>query len=98
MSVVLLWTSPARQRAEEALQKAHDKLEEEVKKRTAELAIFRRFAEASGQGFGMADLDGRISYVNPTLCRLLWGSEAGRHDRQECFHVLPGGVQAEEGG
>jgi PAS domain S-box-containing protein len=59
-----------RLRAEEALQKAHDELEEEVKKRTAELSIFRRFAEASGRGFGMADLDGRISYVNPTLCRL----------------------------
>ena len=61
----------ARLQAEAALQKAHDKLEEEVKKRTAELAIFRRFAEASGRGFGMSDLDGRISYVNPVLCQWL---------------------------
>lgn len=59
-----------RKRAEEALQKAHDGLEKEVKKRTTGLAIFRRFAEASGRGFGMANLDGRITYVNPALCRL----------------------------
>ena len=57
--------------------KAHDALEEEVVKRTAELrkaneelAIFRRFAEASGQGFGMADMDGLITYMNPALCRI----------------------------
>ena len=64
-------------RAEEALQKAHHDLERRVEKRTAELAkanedleIFRKFAEASGEGFGMSGFDGRIAYVNPTLCRL----------------------------
>lgn len=36
-----------------------------------ELAIFRRFAEASGLGFSMADLDGRITYANPALLRML---------------------------
>lgn len=55
----------------EALEKAHDELEQKVKERTAELAIFHQFAEASGRGFGMADLDGRITYVNRTLCRLV---------------------------
>jgi len=35
------------------------------------LMVFRRFAETSGQGFGMATLDGYITYANQTLCRLL---------------------------
>ena len=61
-------------RAEAALKKAHDELETEVRERTAELtkaneelAIFRRFAEASRQGFAMARLNGEITYVNPTV-------------------------------
>jgi PAS domain S-box-containing protein len=66
-----------RQRAEEALRKAHDELEQRVADRTAALAkanedlvIFRKFAEASGEGFGMSDFDGRIAYANPALSRL----------------------------
>ena len=31
--------------------------------------IFQRFAEASGQGFGMADLEGNITYINPAVAR-----------------------------
>ncbi|MBN2296226.1 MAG: PAS domain S-box protein [Pirellulales bacterium] len=57
-------------RAEEALKKAHHELEERVKKRTAELSIFQRFAESSDQGFGMADMDGFVTYMNPALCRM----------------------------
>ncbi len=64
--------------AEEALKKAHDELEQKVEERTVELtkaneelAIFRKFAETSGQGFSMADLDGHLLYLNPALCRML---------------------------
>lgn len=39
------------------------------------LRIFQRFAEAAEQGFGMADLDCRVTYVNPALARMLGLSE-----------------------
>ncbi len=39
--------------------------------RSEALARFSGFAEASQYGMGMADLDGRITFVNPTLVRLL---------------------------
>ena len=79
-----------RKRAEEALQKAHDELEQRVKERTADLAkasenldIFRKFAEASGEGFSMADLDGHLTYLNPALCQMLGverpGDFLGKH-------------------
>jgi PAS domain S-box-containing protein len=64
-------------RAEEALQKAHDELEQRVEQRTAELsktneqlAVFRKFAEASGQAFGMSYLDCKVAYVNPAMLKL----------------------------
>jgi PAS domain S-box-containing protein len=67
-----------RKRAEEALKRALDELGKRVRERTEELtktneelAIFRKFAESSGDGFGMYDFDGRIVYANPSLCRLL---------------------------
>jgi PAS domain S-box-containing protein len=60
----------AQKRAEEALQRTNDELEQKVKERTAELAIFQRVIEASGLGFGLGDMDYRITYANPTLCRL----------------------------
>ncbi|MCP4135020.1 MAG: PAS domain S-box protein [bacterium] len=36
-----------------------------------ELANFKKFAEASGQGLGMADIEGNITYANPSLYRIL---------------------------
>ena len=66
-----------RKRVEEALRKAHDEQDQQVRERTAELSkanealdIFRRFAEESKEGFGMSDFDGRITYANPALCRM----------------------------
>ena len=42
-----------------------------LKRAEAQVSIFRRCVEASGQGFAMATLDGNITYINPTLWRLL---------------------------
>mgnify|MGYP000424581732 CR=1 FL=1 len=36
-----------------------------------QLAVFKRFAEESEQGFCMADLDGNLTYVNSAFCRIL---------------------------
>lgn len=60
-----------RKRSAELLKQAHDDLERQFEERTAELTDFRRFAESSSQGFGMSDLEGRITYANSTMCRLL---------------------------
>ena len=64
-------------RAEQALKQAHDELEKRIEERTVELlqanqelVVFRRFVEASSQGFGMAKLNGEIIYVNPAIIRL----------------------------
>ncbi len=35
------------------------------------LQVYRRFADTSGQGFGISTLDGKITYVNHTLCQML---------------------------
>jgi PAS domain S-box-containing protein len=42
------------------------------KKRTEEkVAIFQRFIENSGEGMGMTTLDGKVVYMNPSLCRFV---------------------------
>ena len=43
----------------------------ERKRLEEELAVFRRLAEASGQGISISDIDGRLTYCNPSLCRML---------------------------
>ncbi|MFC1609660.1 PAS domain S-box protein, partial [Myxococcota bacterium] len=55
----------------------------ERKRAEEQAAIFQKFAEASGQGLGMADLDGKTTYLNPAVCRFM-GMEGpeegiGRH-------------------
>lgn len=47
----------------------------ERKKAEEQLAIFKKFAESSTQGFGMADLEGYIIYCNDALCYNFLGEE-----------------------
>ncbi len=42
-----------------------------------QLEIFRRFADTSEQGIGMSDLEGKIVYINSTLCRFLGEKTTG---------------------
>jgi len=35
------------------------------------IAIFQRFIETSGEGMGMTTLDGKVVYMNPSLCRFV---------------------------
>lgn len=37
----------------------------------SEANVFRQLAESSGQGVGIATLDGDVTYVNPTLARIM---------------------------
>lgn len=41
------------------------------------LGLFQRFAEESGHGLAMADLNRRITYFNPALCRMLRAEKSG---------------------
>jgi PAS domain S-box-containing protein len=50
----------------------------ERKRFEQELAVFKQFAESSGQGFGMSRMDRRITYLNPAICRM-----AGLGDREQ---------------
>ena len=43
----------------------------ELKRAEEQLQVFRKFAENAGQGFGIADLEGRVTYTNPALMEML---------------------------
>ncbi|MFK5855077.1 MAG: PAS domain S-box protein [Bacteroidota bacterium] len=60
-----------RQKAEKEIRKLNEELEDRVKKRTEELSQFQLFADTSNEGFGMADLNGKILYQNKALNILL---------------------------
>lgn len=56
------------------LTSTNEQLEREVAERKLaekRVAVFKKFAQASEQGMGMADLEGNITYANATLGRLL---------------------------
>ncbi len=58
----------------EELETTYSELHEASIKLAAEsetLLIFKRFAEASGQGFGMIDLKGKVTYANTAMCNIL---------------------------
>ncbi len=67
-----------RELAETAIRHAHDELKTvnehlqqeiaERKQAEEQLLVFKKFAEASGQGFGIANIEGIITYANLTLC------------------------------
>jgi len=42
----------------------------ELKNVEDQLKIFKLFASESGIGFGMADMNGKVTYVNSTLCKM----------------------------
>ena len=89
-----------RKRAEEALQKAHDELERKVQERTAELteaneelAVFKRFVEAAGEGFAMADLNHRVTYANPAMLGLMGLHSLDQAAGQNLMSLHPQSVQ-----
>lgn len=47
------------------------KAEDTLKKSNEQLNIFRKFAEASRQGMGIADLNGNITYANSALSKIV---------------------------
>ncbi|MHC4270912.1 MAG: PAS domain S-box protein [Planctomycetota bacterium] len=71
----------ANQKLEEWVKERTDELQEGTqilqteiisrKRAEEQVDIFKRFAEASKDGFGMAELDGKITYVNTTLTRII---------------------------
>lgn len=81
--------------AEKTIKNHQKMLEVEVEVRTKELRyshqqldIFKKFADQSGQGFGLAKLDQTIYYMNPELCQMLGFSdmdEAIGRSIMDCF-------------
>ena len=70
LEVVLMVTKPTYEELEQRVREL-EKQSREREQAEEQIALFRRFTETSGQGLGMADLEGRITYANPTLCRLM---------------------------
>ncbi|MBN1546717.1 MAG: PAS domain S-box protein [Syntrophaceae bacterium] len=85
-----------RKLSEMKIQQYQENLEDLVNVRTRELSEtnaalvrFRRFAETSGQGFGMATLDGRIVYANATLRHLIGEGESDTNEFVSYLELYP---------
>ncbi len=52
-------------------------------------STFRQVIESSGQGIGMATLDGKITYANPMLCRLVGGANVEAMLGQSFWNYYP---------
>ncbi len=62
-------------------------------KRAEEQAlIFRRFAEASGQGLGMATLQCKVLYMNQTLLNMVDEVNLEEVCKKDFFRILPSGI------
>ncbi|MBN1497507.1 MAG: response regulator [Spirochaetes bacterium] len=48
----------------------------EIWEKNLELKLFKEIAEASTQGFMISDLEGKISYMNPAMRKIITGSES----------------------
>ena len=55
----------------EAINEELENTSRDLEQANEELTIFKKFVENSGQGFAMADFDKKITYVNPSLCRMV---------------------------
>ena len=58
-----------------SLKKRLELTELNLKETEENLAIFKKFAETANLGFGWSDLNGKIKYINPALCRMLGGKK-----------------------
>jgi len=54
-----------------------------------QLSIFKTLADASGQGFGMAELDGTITYVNGKLATMLGEDSSDKAIGNKLFPYYP---------
>ncbi len=88
----------ARKRTELELQTARAELERRVEERTAELwdsneqlRMFKAFVEASGQSFGVSDMNGNIVYGNAALARLV-----GLDESEDVYGMHPSMFYADD--
>lgn len=68
-------------------EQARDIAETSLKERNEQLSIFKKFAEASTQGMGIANLDGQFFYANPALKKMLGVQGLMDHYSKDMAHL-----------